>query len=300
MSQQALTSDIEPRRTSQVGFKPLFRAILRHKLSLFGLAVIAGLVFMAIFAPVIAPYSPTKQDLYRVLAGPSKAHWLGTDNVGRDLLSRIIFGSRVSLLVGVVAALFSALIGTCLGLIAGFRGGWVDNVVMRVTDTFMVFPGLVFVLALSAALGPGVKNIIISLVVLGWTGFARIIRGQVLVVRELPYVESARAAGASNLRIMLRHVLPNSVAPIIVAFSISVGAFIMVESGAAFLGLGAQPPTSSWGRELRVGYAYIDRNPLFCVWPGLMISLSVLAFNFVGDGLRDAMDPRLRGERQTR
>ena len=289
--------DVEPRRVSQVGLKALGRALLRHKLSIFGLSAIAVLVLMAIFAPLIAPYSPTKQDLYHVLAGPSKAHWLGTDNVGRDLLSRVIYGSRVSLVVGVSAAIISAFIGTVLGLVAGFRGGFIDAAIMRITDTFMVFPFLVFVLAMAAALGPGVMNIVIALVVLGWTGFARIIRGQVLVVRELPYVESARAAGASSFRIMLRHVLPNSVAPIIVAFSISVGLFIMVESGTAFLGLGVQPPTPSWGRELRVGYTYLERNPLFSFAPGLMITLSVLAFNFVGDGLRDAMDPRLRGER---
>jgi ABC-type dipeptide/oligopeptide/nickel transport system permease subunit len=298
MAETAIDS-LEPRRMSQVGFRPLVRALLRHKLSLFGITVILILLLMAIFAPLISPYDPNKQDLYNVLKGPSAAHWLGTDNVGRDLLSRVIYGSRVSVFVGVSATVISAAIGTFLGLIAGFKGGVIDNLIMRVTDTFMCFPWLVFVLAMSAALGPGISNIIIALAVLGWTGFARIIRGQVLVVRELPYVESARAAGASGYRIMFKHLLPNSLAPIIVAVSITVGAFIMVESAAAFLGMGVQPPTPSWGKELRVGYTYLEKVPVFSIAPGLMITLAVLACNFLGDGLRDALDPRLRGERET-
>lgn len=293
---EGVSDQIEPRRASRVGFMAVFRAIFKHRLSRFGIILIALLVSMAAFAPWLAPHDPNKQDLYHVLSGPSKEHWLGTDNVGRDLLSRIIYGTRVSLMVGIVSTILSATIGSLLGLIAGYRGGIVDMVVMRITDTFMCIPWLVFVLVMAAALGPGLNNIIIALAALGWTGFARIIRGQVLMVRELPYVEAARASGSTGLRIMFKHLLPNSVAPIIVASSITLGMFIMVESAAAFFGLGAQPPTASWGKALRTGYAYLEIVPLFSIAPGVLITMSVLAFNFLGDGLRDALDPRLRGE----
>jgi len=292
----AITDQIEPQRAPRVGFRAVLRAIIKHKLSRVGIIIIIMLVSMAAFAPWLAPYDPNKQDLYHVLSGPSMEHWLGTDNVGRDLLSRIIYGARVSLMVGVLSTLLSATIGSLIGLVAGYKGGVVDMVVMRITDTFMCIPWLVFVLVLAAALGPGLINIIITLGALGWTGFARIIRGQVLMVRELPYVEAARASGATGRRIMFKHLLPNSVAPIIVASSITLGLFIMVESAAAFFGLGAQPPTASWGKALRTGYAYLEIVPLFSIAPGAMITLAVLAFNFLGDGLRDALDPRLRGE----
>jgi len=245
----------------------------------------------------LAPYDPYKQNLYGVLQPPSAAHWLGTDNVGRDILSRVIYGARVSLLVGFVATLVSAVAGVLIGLLAGYLGGAVDNLVMRIADAFMCLPYLIFVLALAAALGPGITNIIAAFCVLGWTGFARLVRGQVLLVRELPYVEAARAAGLGELRVMFRHVLPNTLAPVIVAASITIGLAILTESGTAFLGLGAEPPTASWGKELRIGYTYLERVPLFSLAPGAMITLTVLAFNFLGDGLRDALDPRLRGER---
>jgi ABC-type dipeptide/oligopeptide/nickel transport system permease subunit len=287
---------IEPRRASRVGIKATLKAILKHRLSRFGIIVILLLCVMAVFAPVLAPYDPNKQDLYHVLSGPSRQHWLGTDNVGRDLLSRIIYGSRVSMMVGIASTTLSAFIGVFIGRVAGYRGGIADMVLMRIVDTFMCIPWLVFVLVLAAALGPGLNNIIIALALLGWTGFARIMRGQVLMVRELPYVEAARAAGASGARIMWKHLFPNAVAPIIVAGSITLGMFIMVESAMAFFGLGVQPPTPSWGKALRTGYSYLENVPLFSIAPGVMITLAVLAFNFLGDGLRDALDPRLRGE----
>jgi ABC-type dipeptide/oligopeptide/nickel transport system permease subunit len=251
---------------------------------------------MAIFAPLLAPYDPNEQNLYHVLEGPSRVHLLGTDDVGRDLLSRVIYGSRVSLLVGLLATACSAVIGVLIGLVAGYKGGLADMIIMRITDSFMAIPGLILVFVMAAALGPGIHNIIIAITALGWTGFARITRGQVLIVRELPYVEASHAAGASGLRIMFRHLLPNAMAPIIVTASLAVGWNIMLESGAAFLGLGVQPPTPSWGKALRIGYSYLEMVPLFSIAPGLMITLAVLAFNLLGDGLRDALDPRLRGE----
>ncbi len=288
----------EPRRSLRTGIRPILYAILHHKTACMGILIILLLTVMALFAPWLAPHDPNEQDLYHVLESPSRRHLLGTDDVGRDLLSRVLFGARVSLFVGLSSTVFSALIGIFIGLVAGYKGGAIDMLTMRITDTFMCIPGLIFLLVLAAALGPGVHNIIIAIAALGWTGFARITRGQVLSLRQLPFVEAAHAAGASGWRIMFRHLLPNAMAPIIVAASITVGGAIMLESAAAFLGLGVQPPTPSWGEALRVGYSYLEIVPLFSIVPGLMITLAVLAFNFLGDGLRDALDPRLRGEAQ--
>ena len=273
----------------------LLRAVARHRLAAVGLVIIAALIFIAIFAPLLAPYSPIQQDLYRVLAPPSPIHLLGTDNLGRDLLSRLIYGTRVSLFVGIVSSLVSAVIGVIVGLIAGFRGGLVDAIIMRITDAFLCFPPLIFILAMSAVLGPGLQNVMLSFALFGWTIFARLARGQVLLVRELPFIEAARSVGVPATRIMFRHILPNIMAPVLVAITITIGVAILVESGVSFLGLGVQPPTASWGKELRVGFTYLEAAPLFSIAPGVMITLAVIAFNFVGDGLRDALDPRLRG-----
>ena len=273
----------------------LLRAVLRHRLAMVGLVIIALLCAMAVLAPLLAPYSPYDQDLYAVLSPPSATHWLGTDNLGRDLLSRVIYGARASLLVGIVSTVLSSAIGVVAGLVAGFKGGAIDSIIMRVTDAFLCFPPLIFILVMAAALGPGIHNIILSFAVFGWTGFARIMRGQVLLVRELSFVEASRAAGVPPLRLMWRHVLPNALTPIIVAASITVGTAILVEAGVSFLGVGVQPPTASWGGELHVGFTYLQTVPLFSIAPGLMISLAVIAFNFIGDGLRDALDPRLKG-----
>jgi ABC-type dipeptide/oligopeptide/nickel transport system permease subunit len=278
----------------------LLRAVVRHRLARVGLGIIVVLCVFAVGAPVLAPFSPYDQDLYRVLARPSAAHWLGTDNLGRDLFSRILFGTRVSLFVGIVSAALSAAFGVAIGLFAGFKGGIVDGAIMRVTDAFLCFPPLIFILAMSAALGPGLHNVILSFALFGWTGFARITRGQVLQLRELPFIEAARSIGVPPFRIMRRHILPNALAPILIAITITVGTAILVESGVSFLGLGVQPPTASWGKELRVGFTYLETAPLFAIAPGLMISLAVVAFNFVGDGLRDALDPRLRGADRAR
>jgi ABC-type dipeptide/oligopeptide/nickel transport system permease subunit len=290
----ALTRDLAPAGSGKRAMAVL-RAVLRHRLAAAGLVVILLFCVMALAAPWLAPWSPYEQDLYAVLAGPSAQHWFGTDNLGRDLFSRTIYGARVSLLFGIGSTALSAALGVAVGLLAGFRGGWVDSVVMRITDAFLCFPPLIFILAMSAALGPGLHNVVLSFALFGWTGFARIVRGQVLLVRELPFVEAARASGLTPARIMLSHVLPNTLAPIIVAVTITVGAAILAESGVSFLGLGVQPPTASWGKELRVGFTYLEAVPLFSIVPGLMITLVVVAFNFVGDGLRDALDPRLKG-----
>jgi ABC-type dipeptide/oligopeptide/nickel transport system permease subunit len=294
MSEVVPVAPVPPGRSRTAGLT-LLRAVAQHRLASVGLCIIAVLCFIAAFAPLLAPYSPYDQDLYKVLAPPSAAHWLGTDNLGRDLFSRLLYGARISLFVGIVSSALSAALGVAIGLVAGFNGGVIDAIIMRITDAFLCFPPLIFILAMSAALGPGLQNVMLSFALFGWTGFARITRGQVLQIRELPFIEAARAIGMSPYRIMRRHILPNAVAPILVAITITVGTAILIESGVSFLGLGVQPPTASWGRELRIGFTYLETAPIFSLAPGLMISLAVVAFNFVGDGLRDALDPRLRG-----
>jgi ABC-type dipeptide/oligopeptide/nickel transport system permease subunit len=286
----------EPRRRSNVGFRAFLRTLFKHKLSVIGIVIIILMFSMAAFAPLLAPYDPNAPDFYNLLKGPSAKHWLGTDDLGRDLLSRIIYGARISMTIGLGVTAFSLAFGTFMGLLSGFRGGVWDMVIMRVCDMIFIFPGFMFILIMAAALGPGMINIIIAISVFGWAGPARLVRGNVLSVRELPYVEAARASGASNMRIMLKYVLPNCLAPMIVAASLGLGGAVGMEAGAAFLGIGVQPPTPSWGRELRVGFTYLTTSPLYSVAPGMMITVAIMAFIVLGDGLRDALDPRIRGE----
>jgi ABC-type dipeptide/oligopeptide/nickel transport system permease subunit len=274
----------------------IIKTFMRHKIALAGTVILLFMLTVAVFAPFLAPCNPNDQDLYQVLQGPSSQHLLGTDDVGRDLLSRVIFGARATLMIGALSTLFSAIIGVVIGLISGYKGGAIDMIVMRITDTFMCIPALVLMLVIVSALGPGMHSVIISITVLSWTWFARIVRGQVMLVRELPYIEAARALGASGFRIMFKHLLPNVMAPIIITATLALGGNIMLESAVSFLGLGVQQPTPSWGNELRIGYSYLEIVPMFSIAPGLMITLAVLAFNFIGDGLRDAFDPRLRDE----
>ena len=286
----------EPPRRSNVGFRAFLRTLFKHKLSVIGIVIIFLMFSLAAFAPLLAPYDPNAPDFYNLLKGPSAKHWLGTDDLGRDLLSRIIYGARISMTIGLGVTAFSLAFGTFMGLLSGFRGGVWDMVIMRVCDMIFIFPGFMFILIMAAALGPGMINIIIAISVFGWAGPARLVRGNVLSVRELPYVEAARASGASNMRIMLKYVLPNCLAPMIVAASLGLGGAVGMEAGAAFLGIGVQPPTPSWGRELRVGFTYLTTSPLYSVAPGMMITVAIMAFIVLGDGLRDALDPRIRGE----
>jgi ABC-type dipeptide/oligopeptide/nickel transport system permease subunit len=245
---------------------------------------------------LLAPYDPNEPDFFNILKGPSAKHWLGTDDLGRDLLSRVIYGARVSMTVGIGCTVFSLAFGTFMGVLSGYKGGAWDMIIMRLVDMIMIFPGFMFVLILAAALGPGMINIIIAISLFGWAGAARLIRGQVLAVRENTYVEAAKVAGASNTRIMFKYILPNSIAPMIVAAALGLGGAVGMEAGAAFLGIGIQPPTPSWGRELRIGYTYLTTSPLYSLAPGMMITLAIMAFIILGDGLRDALDPRIRGE----
>ncbi|CAA9547161.1 MAG: ABC transporter, permease protein 2 (cluster 5, nickel/peptides/opines) [uncultured Thermomicrobiales bacterium] len=270
------------------------RRLARKPRAVIGGAVIAAMVVAAVFAPVVAPYDPTKQDFTNLLQGPSPAHLLGTDELGRDTLSRVIYGARVSLQVGIIAVGLSLIVGGGLGLISGYSGGVVDTVIMRIMDGLLAFPALVLALAITAMLGPNLRNAMIAIGVTGIPSFARLIRGQVLVVRDLEYVQAAHSVGARHGRIMVRHVLPNTIAPIIVETSVAIPAAILAEAGLSFLGLGIQPPMPSWGAMINTAQGYMQREPWIAIAPGAAILVAVLAFNFLGDALRDALDPRLK------
>jgi peptide/nickel transport system permease protein len=268
--------------------------VLRVRLSTASLAIILLAVGMALFAGLLAPYSPTKPDLAKTLQAPSLAHLMGTDDLGRDVLSRIIYGARASLIAGVVATGIALFIGAALGIVSGYALGALDSVVSRVMDALLAFPGLILALAITAALGPSLVNAMIAIGIVGVPRFARLARAQVLTVRGREYVEAVRALGASNARILLRHIAPNILTPIIIQTSLSVAFAILTEASLSFLGLGVQPPTPSWGFMLNQGRDYFAQAPWLAVFPGMAIFLVVMAFNLLGDAIRDALDPRLR------
>jgi peptide/nickel transport system permease protein len=272
----------------------VWRRLRRHRLAMVGLGIIAAIILLAIFAPYVSPTDPLAIDYAHTAAPPgAPGHLLGTDAVGRDILARLIYGTRVSLQVGFVAVGIAASLGAAVGLTAGYYGGWVDNVLMRTVDVFLAFPVIVLAIAIIAVLGPSLVNVMIALGLVAWTTYARVLRGQVLVLRELDFVQAARAIGTGDRRIILRHILPNALAPIIVLATVGMAAAIIAEAALSFLGLGVQPPTPSWGSMLNEGRAFLRTAPHISTLPGLAIMLTVLGFNFLGDGLRDALDPRL-------
>ncbi len=270
------------------------RRLLRVRLAGVGLGVVGGLIMLAAGAGVLAPHDPFTQSYTEVLHAPSAAHWLGTDELGRDVLSRVVYGARVSLEVGLVAVGLAAVVGAAVGLTAGYLRGWVDEVLMRAVDALYAFPAILLALAITAALGPGVTNAMIAVGVVYIPVFARLVRGQTLSVREREFVAAAVALGASPVRVMTRHIWRNVTAPIIVQASLSVSFAIIVESSLSFLGVGVQPPTPSWGSMLRIGYQYMETAPWLALAPGTAIFVTVLGLNFLGDGIRTALDPRLR------
>jgi peptide/nickel transport system permease protein len=252
------------------------------------------LVVMAIAAPLISPFDPSVQDTSRRLEGPSHQHLLGLDDLGRDVLSRIFWGSRVSLRVGFSVVFLAAAVGITLGAISGYFGGAVDTIVMRISDILLAFPGILLAIALVAVLGPSLNNVILALAIIGWVGYARLVRGQVLKVREMEYVTAARALGARSWRVILLHVLPNVLNPVIVMATLGLAGAILSEAALSFLGLGVQPPTSSWGAMLNAGRRYLGTANHLAVFPGIAIMLAVMGLNFLGDGLIDALDPKYR------
>lgn len=275
--------------------KPRRPAWRRSPLTTAGLILISLLVLIAIAAPVLAPFNPLKQDLVTRLKPPSAAHWLGTDQLGRDVLSRMMYGARISLLIGLVVVGLAASIGTFVGLVAGYAGGWLDEWLMRLTDVFFAFPALILAMAISGALGPSLTNAMIAIAIVSWPVYARLVRAQVLSLREREYVEAAHALGADAPRIVWLHILPNTLAPLLVQASFDMGSAILSAAGLSFIGFGAQPPTAEWGVMISEGQNYIATQPWLSLFPGLAILFTVAAFNLIGDGLRDALDPRLRG-----
>jgi peptide/nickel transport system permease protein len=271
------------------------RVFFQRRIVIFGLLVLAVLALTAIFAEQLAPYDPYEQELRNILQQPSSEHLLGTDPIGRDTLSRLIFGTRTALMVGFVSVSMATVIGVTLGTLAGYFGGWVNNIIMRFTDILMPFPMIVLALLIAAVLGGGIQNVILALGVATIPGYIRIMCGMTLSIRENDYILAAKSMGASHGRIMLRHILPNAIAPIIVVVTLQLGFLILAEAGLSFLGIGIKPPGAAWGAMVNEGYRYLLRLPVLSFAPGLCIMLVVFAFNIVGDALRDALDPRLRG-----
>jgi len=268
------------------------KRLLARPLAVIGGVIVLLFVALAVFAPWIAPYDPAAPDFLAVRQPPSEAYLLGTDEIGRDLLSRVVFGARASLIAGVISVAIAMLAGVPLGLLAGFYGGWIDEAIMRVTDALLSFPFLILAVALAAALGPSLENAMIAIGIAVTPTFVRLTRGQVLAVKGSEYVQAARALGAGDARILSFHVLPNAFAPILVQATVTIAQAIIAESSLSFLGLGVQPPVPSWGGMLNTAKNFLVQAPWMAVWPGVSIFLTVLAFNLFGDGLRDAFDPR--------
>ncbi|NQS76555.1 MAG: ABC transporter permease [Peptococcaceae bacterium] len=268
--------------------------ILENKLAFAGMVIIAMLVILALFAPLLAPHDPYVQSLGQSLIGPCRDYPFGTDEFGRCVLSRIIYGTRISLVIGLGVTTMSTIIGVVLGMVAGFHNGRLDEIIMRVVDVFLAFPGLILALVVAGLLGPGTLNVVIALTVVGWMGYARVIRGAVLAEKEKEYIGAVQTFGAGDCYIMLRHLLPNVMTPIVVMASAGVGYVILAAAGLSFLGLGAEPPAPVWGAMLNYGKAYLQSAPHLTIFPGLAIMITVLAFNFLGDGLRDQLDPRMK------
>ena len=271
-----------------------FRRFARRRAALLGVAIVLGFIVLALGASWIAPLDPIATSWGAIRKAPSATHWFGTDEIGRDVLSRVIWGTRASLLAGVVSVSISLMLGVPIGLAAGFMGGAVDTVISRITDAFLACPFLILAIALAAFLGPSLSNAMIAIGVSATPIFVRLTRAQVINVKVEDYIEAARAAGNPPWRIALRHVLPNITAPLIVQATLAIAAAVIAEASLSFLGLGQQPPAPSWGSMLNTAKNYVDNAPWMAIWPGLSIFLLVLAFNLVGDGLRDALDPRQR------
>jgi len=277
------------------GVKYFFKVFLGRKIVIVGMVIILFNLIAAIFAPWLAPYEPNAIDLNNDLAVPSAQHWLGTDTLGRDYLSRMIYGARTSMIIGISAVVIAAAIGITLGLIAGYFKGLVSNIIMRIVDGFMAFPMIMLMLLISAALGQGILNLVVALGIGMMASYARLVYGQVVSAKENDYVLAARLIGCNSTRIMLRHILPNCMAPLIVMMTMALGGAILAEAGLSFLGMGINPPTATWGGMVSLGYKYVLIAPILSLIPGITIMLLVFGFNMVGDGLRDVLDPRLRG-----
>ena len=270
------------------------RVFRKNKMAMLGLILVSLLFLVAFFIPLISPHDPYRVALDEQFLPPSSTYWLGTDNFGRDLLTRILYGARISLLVGIVPSFISLMIGAIMGIISGYYGGRIDFIIMRLADTMIAFPSLLLAMVVMYTLGANLFNIFIALSLVGWAGVARVVRSQTLALKEKEFIEAARAVGTTRAKIMVRHIFPNIVPTLIVLFSLSIPEAIMWESSLSFLGVGVQPPEASWGLLVAKGKEYLFASPLVAIMPGVAILITVLAFNFIGDGLRDALDPYMK------
>jgi len=279
-----------------------FKRLKRNRPAMIGLVIIILFTILAILSPVLSPADPIKQDLSNRLKPPGSTsnickngiYILGSDEFGRDILSRILYGARISLSVGIISQILVTIVGVTMGSLAGYYGGKIDMLIMRLADILFAFPDLLFYIGVMFALGPSIYNVFVALALIGWAGMARLVRSQVISLREMEYIEAAKAQGLSDLRIILKHILPNCVGPIIVSITMGIPGTILAEASLSFLGLGVQPPTPSWGNMIYAARAYMRTNPMYSVWPGLAIMIMVFSFNLLGDGLRDAFDPKLK------
>lgn len=272
------------------------RQFKKNKLAVIGLTIFMLFVLIAILAPVLAPYDPTEIDLFKVHQAPDREHLLGTDELGRDVLSRLLYGARITLLVGVSSMIFSVLLGTFVGAVGGYYGGLIDNILMRITDVALSFPSIILLIIIAAYFKTTIFGMIVILGLTGWMGIARLIRGEFLSLKQKEYVIASQAIGNRDFRTIFRHILPNASAPLIVAATLRVGYSILFESALSWLGIGIKPPTPTWGNMLSNAQSDIFQAPWLAVWPGVMIFLTVLTINFIGDGLRDALDPKLKNK----
>ncbi|MFP9191864.1 nickel transporter permease [Natronosalvus vescus] len=268
------------------------RQFRSNTLNVIGLVIVLAIIGSALFAPFLTPYDPTEQNLENRLESPSLEHPMGTDQLGRDILTRLVYGAQISLRIGVIVVAISLAIGTVVGVTAGYAGGYVDEVLMRFVDILLAFPGLLLALVIAGILGPSLTNIMIALAVVGWTRYARVIRGSVLSVKEQEYIKASQLMGVSRVRIVGRHILPNVIGPVVVLATIDMAGVILGTAGLSFLGLGAQPPTPEWGTMISEGRNYLQDAWWVVNFPGMAIMLAVLGFNLLGDGLRDVLDPR--------
>jgi ABC-type dipeptide/oligopeptide/nickel transport system permease subunit len=290
------TSDDTEQKTSPYKkSRRTIRVLFSRIVVLFAVIIILLTIVIAVFAPFLAPYDPYEQNLSEALLEPSAEHWLGTDSLGRDELSRVIYGTRISLQVGLIAVGIAAVLGFSAGLVAGYFGGMLDTIIMRVIDSLMAIPTMVLILAISAALGGGLQNIMIAVAIGMSPEYCRMIRSMAITIKETEYITAGRAVGAGHLRVMLRHILPNSFPPLIVLVTLSIGYAIQLEASLSFLGIGIAPPGAAWGSMVNDGYKYLMTDPMLSFAPGACIMLLILSINMLGDGLRDALDPRLRG-----
>jgi len=295
MSTTTVTAATQRAPAEAKPWRRALRRLMRRHGAMVGLVVVLFFIAIAVLAPLVSPYDPVATNWALVRKPPSMAHWFGTDEIGRDVLARVVWGARASLLAGVVSVCISLLLGVPIGLLAGYVGGFLDGLLMRITDAMLACPFLILAIALAAFLGPNLTNAMIAIGISAMPAFIRLTRAQVLNAKVEDYVEAARAVGNPHLRIVLRHILPNIVAPIMVQATLAIAAAIIAEASLSFLGLGQQPPAPSWGSMLNTAKNFLSQAPWMAMWPGLAIFVVVLAFNLLGDGLRDALDPRHRG-----